>query len=417
MTNMPANMAANQKKSADTKQKPTAVTMTAIEQLLTEQLSSHIDPIKTQLNSVLQSLSLAHDEIASLKDRVRVLGETEKKVDLISARMSELANENKALKDHILNIEYQSRRDNLQFMDIQERRDENPERVILQILDRAGIVMCGRDIVRAHRLGPYRARYTRPIIVKFAHYKDREIVWAMRYELLQQSHIHVVEDWPQEMAERRRMLLPIFHAARNERNEAGQPRNRVKLVKDKLIINGSIVTPDTTHRLPEHLQLRHIFTPSRGDMVAFFTAHSPLSNHFLSTFDLDGHSFNCNEQFIMYQKATFFNDMDTATRILAEVDPKKQKGLGREVAGFSAAEGDREVEDVLLRGLRAKFHQSEDCAAFLKATREKILVEGNPRDTQYGVGLSIFNHDIWDPTKHKGRNLMGKCLMTIRSEL
>ena len=83
-----------------------------------------------------------------------------------------------------------------------------------------------------------------------------------------------------------------------------------KLKVDKLIINSKVYTTSNIDTLPTSLQLKHIYTPSKGDMTAFFTRASPLSNHHDSPMKVEGQSFKSNEQYYMFKKATTFADKE-----------------------------------------------------------------------------------------------------------
>ena len=93
---------------------------------------------------------------------------------------------------------------------------------------------------------------------------------------------------------------------------------------DKLILNGSSYTLDKLRQLPSQLQPQNVFTKVRGDQVAFYSKHSPLSNHHISLFTVEGIEFNSNEQFLMFSKARFFNDELQTKQILDEQNPAIQ---------------------------------------------------------------------------------------------
>ena len=65
--------------------------------------------------------------------------------------------------------------------------------------------------------------------------------------------------------------------------------------------------------------------------------HSPdecngyLSNWYLSDFSVDGIGYSSMEQYMMYQKAVLFKDMEIAEQILATDNVGKIKALGRAV--------------------------------------------------------------------------------------
>ena len=50
-------------------------------------------------------------------------------------------------------------------------------------------------------------------------------------------------------------------------------------------------------------------------------------------------------------------------------------------------------------------------------TGNKILIEGNPHDTYWAVGLHIHDKDIWNPLKWKGKNQLGTLLNEVRDSL
>ena len=167
-------------------------------------------------------------------------------------------------------------------------------------------------------------------------------------------------------------------------------------------------------RLPVHIDPAYTFTRRKGLMVAFFTKFSPLSNHYISPFNISGKTFNCAEQYLMFQKAMTFNDCETADKIMKEANPLMQKHLGREVIGFIRDQWMKKVRKVLLKGLKAKFDQNPYCNNFLDETKPKHIIEADKYDNIYGVGLSLFDPHLWDPKQHKGSNLMGLCLEIVR---
>ena len=196
-------------------------------------MQSQFRQTQSQLAEIKNVLNEQSREIVDLKDTFKKVSDVEKKVDRQEVQLNDLKKENKELREHLLSQEYQSRRDNLQFVGYEENKNENPEKRVLDTLLKIGIDIGERGIVRAHRVGPYSARRTRPILVKFFHYKDRETVWTMKQEITQQSHINIYEDWPKELLARRRILFPIFHAARLEKNQTGNPKNKVTMARDK----------------------------------------------------------------------------------------------------------------------------------------------------------------------------------------
>ena len=69
------------------------------------------------------------------------------------------------------------------------------------------------------------------------------------------------------------------------------------------------------------------------------------------------------------------------------------------------------------KGLAAKFTQNSDLNQFLRQTGDKLLIEANPTDYYWGAGLSLQDKDIWNPSKWKGKNVLGTLLAQVREEL
>ena len=95
------------------------------------------------------------------------------------------------------------------------------------------------------------------------------------------------------------------------------------------------------------------------EFTFFFTEASPFSQWHRCHFVVEGHTFNCAEQFMMHGKAVLFGDADMAARILEADHPRTHKALGRKVASFDGAVWER--ERLRGRGLRAVERSVEAC--------------------------------------------------------
>lgn len=124
--------------------------------------------------------------------------------------------------------------------------------------------------------------------------------------------------------------------------------------------------------------------------------------------------FTSAEQYMMWQKALTFNDKITAAAILRESDPKLQKALGRKVVGYKDDVWNLKRLDVVTVGNYLKFSQNDKLCKELVDTGDKVLVEGSPYDTIWGVGLNFDDDKILDEKNWNGQNLLGKALMGAR---
>ena len=86
-------------------------------------------------------------------------------------------------------------------------------------------------IDRAHRIGTPNSDKTRPIVAKFNFFQDKERIKRAAAEKLTNSKFNVGDQFPKEIQQRRRRLVPILKKAQSEGKTA-------VLVYDKLYING-----------------------------------------------------------------------------------------------------------------------------------------------------------------------------------
>lgn len=149
----------------------------------------------------------------------------------------------------------------------------------------------------------------------------------------------------------------------------------------------------------------------------FFGSEHPFSNWHPASFEVDGVTYSCMEQFMMHRKALLFDDAQVAKKIMSARAPKEHKALGRQVRGFDEATWREHREQIVLAGVMAKFGQNEDILKRLLATGQKMLVEASPYDTVWGIGLSKDDPRATNPGQWPGQNLLGKILGRARDML
>lgn len=142
-----------------------------------------------------------------------------------------------------------------------------------------------------------------------------------------------------------------------------------------------------------------------------------LSNWYPSAFEICGVAFSSMEQYMMYEKAVIFNDLDTAQKILAEDDVAKVKQYGRQVANYDEAVWNGMRQIIVYRGLLAKFSQNADLGGKLRDTGAAILAECAVHDKIWGIGLSMHDPNRFDMQNWNGQNLLGFALMQVREQI
>ena len=142
-----------------------------------------------------------------------------------------------------------------------------------------------------------------------------------------------------------------------------------------------------------------------------------LSNWYLSDFIIDGIQFSSMEQYMMYQKACCFNDVESANKILNTNDVAEIKQLGRFVQNYNENYWNGVRQLIVYDGLQAKFSQNEELKKKLLDTKEAVLAECAVRDRIWGIGLSMTDGNRFDRDKWRGQNLLGYSLMMVRKKI
>lgn len=159
----------------------------------------------------------------------------------------ELYRLNYEMKEEILDIKTRSMRDNLLFGGIsrvlrtnEERREfEDTESVLKDFIVKEMDIHGQISFERVHRLGKPRNGKPPFIVAKFSSHKQRELVQRKAATVLRnQENFSVFEQFPKEIQERRKILIPKLKAAKRNRQNA-------KLVVDKLYIDGQLYDPES----------------------------------------------------------------------------------------------------------------------------------------------------------------------------
>lgn len=142
-----------------------------------------------------------------------------------------------------------------------------------------------------------------------------------------------------------------------------------------------------------------------------------LSNWYLSDFSADGIRYSSMEQYMMYQKAVLFKDMDIAGQILDTDNVGKIKALGRAVKNYEDIVWSGMRQIIVYQGLLEKFRQNMELRNKLLETQSSILAECAVQDKIWGIGLSMKDERRFELKEWKGQNLLGFALMNVRDIL
>ncbi|KAH3881219.1 hypothetical protein DPMN_005142 [Dreissena polymorpha] len=92
-------------------------------------------------------------------------------------------------------------------------------------------------IDRAHRIGRFQFNKHRPVVVKFNYFQDKIDVKQRIRDKQQTTPIRVADQFPKEIQDRRRKLIPFMIKCRNE-------GKNVNLNYDKLYVDNRMYTAD-----------------------------------------------------------------------------------------------------------------------------------------------------------------------------
>ena len=135
----------------------------------------------------------------------------------------------------------------------------------------------------------------------------------------------------------------------------------------------------------------------------FFGIESPFSQWHPCRFEIDGVTFACAEQSMMYGKERCCSAIRAvADEILTAAHPKQDKALGRKVKPYDEHAWRANRERIVMAGSRAKFTQDAALRAALVATAGTTLVEASPYDKIWGIGLGATDPRAADRAQWKG---------------
>jgi len=179
--------------------------------------------------AVLSALKEIRSEVSLYR------AEIQQSIQAQGGRMDRIEAEVSRLASRVDYLENQSRRNNLVFYGIEEDAwetwEKSEEKVKKLVREKLGIDLGNKDIERAHRTGRRKGR--RPIVAKFAFFKDREAILRAGRNF-SGSGVWVEEDFSERVREERRFLKHHLIEARRQGYHA-------VLRFDKLVVDGKVM--------------------------------------------------------------------------------------------------------------------------------------------------------------------------------
>lgn len=175
-----------------------------------------------------------NEKIVTIEERIE---SSDYNLGLVTSKVVDLQCKSKQLSDDLVYVQSQSMRNNLVFGNIEEARSgeqEDAEKVLRNFL--INKMKVAKELAneiqfdRVHRMGDRMNGRDRKIVAKFTLFKEREMV-RTSWKSLDNTKYFVHEQYPKEVVEKRKALIPKLKEARNK----GQ---RAWLSYDTLYIDG-----------------------------------------------------------------------------------------------------------------------------------------------------------------------------------
>jgi ribA/ribD-fused uncharacterized protein len=183
----------------------------------------------------------------------------------------------------------------------------------------------------------------------------------------------------------------------------------------------TLSAPDQrTYELYEEFAVTGKEMPATENVVGFFHEYGPngwFSNWYPAVFTVDGVTYLNAEQYLMHQKALCCGDTATAAKVMENPDPKTVKLLGRAITPYDDAKWAAVRQEVIYRGLLAKFGQNSGLKHQLLVTGDALIAECSPNDRIWGIGLPLDDPRCQDPAQWQGESILGRALMRVRDTL
>lgn len=316
-----------------------------------------------------------------------------------------------------LKKEAYSKRFNLVFTGLSEDPQKDTRSIVKDFITNTMNVK-DVNVGTAYRLGspqPENPSYSRPIVVSFANLAHRNKIWRQRKAISDQNgdiSVRVQADLPKKLRKDTQLLYKVMKAA------SAIPEFQSVRVRDYMIeLNGRTYAPSNLEALPKPIRPSTIAMRESEDAIVFFTAHSFMSNHYPSSFNIQGHTFANIEQYLAFKKAPLSGQHPIIQRASSATDPLEAKYILHLLKKDHVEEWNGTVNNILAEGLRAKFTQNKALLDKLRTTQGKVLGEAST-NPKWGIGMTLEDENVLDQDKwNESGNLLGKTLVKIRSEL
>lgn len=172
-----------------------------------------------------------------------------------------------------------------------------------------------------------------------------------------------------------------------------------------------------TNKFDKGEPLNYIFFWGHTNKYSKAAGEFMLSQWYNAPFYVNEISYQSAAHWMMARKAMLFGDQETFKKIINADRPEEVRALSRNIKNFDETTWQEWKYDVVKEGNFHKFNQSKKLKAYLLSTTDHVLVEANPLDSIWGIGLPQDSKLAKNPYTWNGLNLLGFALMETREYL
>jgi len=372
-----------------------------------------IGKLDDKITDLIASLAYVSKTVEDLTKDVREVKKDLHQHEHLKVELDSVKRQNKVLKEKMNDMENYSRRDNLEITGIDEHRGESVRDICVDLFKNKVGITEDIEIVRCHRTGKsddsqgvnshrrqYKQNGSRPILVRFRFYSDKEKILKKRARL-KGTGIYLNDDLSFESKRKRSNLVPILKRVREIDNKA-------HFRGDRIFFKGRLYGENNIHDLP--VDAHNTCTKSSDGVTIFCGKFSKLSNLHQHSLTMDGRTWHSVEQYVQYNKAMSVGDREKAAMIVSTDDPQEAMHLGNSINTEHSAWSDNAAE-VIEAALLVKFQEPAYKLA-LQST-EDVIGESTQHKV-WGTGLSMGHQQAFDPRRWTGKNMMGKLLSKVK---
>ena len=384
-------------------------------------MDTNMNSAINNMNQAVTKLIESNQVFLEQKNTIHVL-QTENKI--LSTRVHRLENEHSKLKSKISQMENKTLECSLIIKGIPETIGESEQDLINAVHWEISNTMIGEsershydqarkmDIRKCKRIGKFNQERSRPLSVEFLSRQDCTYILTNRSWL--REGVYVEREYSIETERKRKLLRPIVRASKYITGLKG----KVHLKDDTVVVRGKPFTTKTLHKLPEELNVFNITSCSNDTTLGFFGELNPLSNFHSTSFVYNDTHYSSSEQLIQHQKALYFGDHQSATRIITSENPGDCKAIGTDIENFNKDHWDSVAKDICKPGIRQKFKQlSALMDVLINCTQNKKIVEC-ASDSVWGTGVALGKPDCLNRNSwiNEEGGILGEILTEIRDE-